>query len=381
MDKSSCLPTSETEFGIGTTLITCMADQTEFATKCSFSITVDPPQLACPGPQTNQSVDGLPLEVSWELPSLPNTPPEIISCSPASGTTFPVGQSTVTCTADWSAVPTIADQPPEDDSCEFFVTIEAPDSILSETKFLAFGDSITAGYVSDPSLSESDTLPDLATLLRSDSRQRLPNVQQAVQPHNSYPTQLLGLLRQGYPTQSIIVTNQGVPGERVAEGISRLKVALDAFEPDVLLLLEGVNDLNLGLVIQSPDDPNPLDVGTYADYLRGMVLDAESRGIEVLLATLTPVSDGRESGSPGIQAAIAALNARIRNMAPTLGNGGIVDLHAALNQVPGMIGPDGLHPTSAGYRQIAETFYSEIVSRYDITPRGTTLTSQSVRLR
>jgi len=101
----------------------------------------------------------------------------------------------------------------------------------------------------------------------------------------------------------------------------------------------------------------------------------------VLLATLTPVSDARESGSPGVQAAIAALNAEIRSMAPGLGNGGIVDLHTALDGVNGMIGADGLHPTSAGYRRMAEIFYSQIISRYDITPQGAALRRQQLRLR
>ena len=177
------------------------------------------------------------------------------------------------------------------------------------------------------------------------------------------------------------MTNQGVSGERAAEGISRIKLALDAFQPDVLLLLEGINDLNLALVLHPPDDPSPISVGTFADYLRGMVLDAESRGVEVLLATLTPVSDARENGSPGIQAAVAALNAAIRSMSPDLGNGGIVDLHAALSGVSGMIGADGLHPTTAGYRRIAEVFHAAIVSRYDITPRGVALRSQPLRFR
>ena len=381
VNKSSCAPASGTEFGIGTSQVTCVADQEELASTCSFSVSVNPPELSCPAPSPRQSLDGLPVEVSWDLPSLPNTPAEVVSCSPVSGTAFPIGQSTVTCTADWPNVPTVADEPPPADSCEFVIAIQAPDPVLGAPKFLAFGDSITAGYVGEGFLSTRGSQLDLSTLLRADSRQRLPRVGRAVQPHNSYPTQLLNLLRTGYPTQSITVSNQGLSGERAAEGISRLKPALDAFQPDVLLLLEGINDLNLALVLHPSDDPNPIDVGTFADYLRGMVLDAEARGVEVLLATLTPVSDARESVSPGVQAAIAALNAEIRSMAPSLGNGGIVDLHAALDGISGIIGADGLHPTSAGYRRMAEIFYSQIVSRYDNTPRGAALRRQQLRFR
>ena len=381
VDKSSCLPASGSEFGVGTSQVTCLADQEELASSCSFSIIVEPPALACPAPPVAQSLDGLPVEVTWDLPSLPSTPADVISCSPQSGTAFSIGQSTITCTVDWPNVPTTADEPPEAASCDFQVTINAPDPILSATRFLAFGDSITAGYVGETFVPVSDSQLELSTLLRTDSRQRLPGGTSAVQPHNSYPTQLLNLLRAGYPTQSIRVTNQGLSGERAAEGISRLKLALDAFQPDVLLLLEGINDLNLALLLRPPDDISPISVATFADYLRGMVIDAESRGVEVLLATLTPVSDARENRSPGIKAAVAALNAAIKSMSPDLGNGGIVDLHSALSGVNGMIGADGLHPTTAGYRRIAEIFHSAIASRYDITPRGAALRSQPLRLR
>ena len=36
----------------------------------------------------------------------------------------------------------------------------------------------------------------------------------------------------------------------------------------------------------------------------------------------------------------------------------------------GVIGPDGFHPTSMGYRRIGEIFFSEIVNRHDVTPRA-----------
>ena len=55
-------------------------------------------------------------------------------------------------------------------------------------------------------------------------------------------------------------------------------------------------------------------------------------------------------------------------MATSLGLGGVVDLYAALDGVPGTIRADGFHPTVTGYRRMAEVFFAEIVSRYDINP-------------
>ncbi|MEO2195358.1 MAG: hypothetical protein ABGY72_04600, partial [bacterium] len=75
---------------------------------------------------------------------------------------------------------------------------------------------------------------------------------------------------------------------------------------------------------------------------------------------------------PGTRVAVLALNAEIRLMASQLGLGGVIDLYAALDGVPGAIGADGFHPTTAGYRLMAELFFAEIVARYDITPRAPT---------
>ena len=61
---------------------------------------------------------------------------------------------------------------------------------------------------------------------------------------DSYPTKLLALLSQRYQDQTIVVKNAGQAGEKIDEGRSRLSGVLDANDPQVLLLLEGANDLN-----------------------------------------------------------------------------------------------------------------------------------------
>jgi lysophospholipase L1-like esterase len=43
--------------------------------------------------------------------------------------------------------------------------------------------------------------------------------------------------------------------------------------------------------------------------------------------------------------------------------------------VPGLIGADKLHPTVAGYRRMAELFFTEIVSRYEMTPQAPTFSA------
>lgn len=199
---------------------------------------------------------------------------------------------------------------------------------LTVTNFLAFGDSMTFG---------------------SHSRRFFFFERN----HAAYPGTLGNLLGARYPAQTVTVTNAGVAGERADEGKTRLPGELDRWQPRVLLLLEGVNDINAGRTTSQ-----------IAADLRTMVLSAQSRGVAVLLAKLTPVSSTYDP-SGVTPARINELNTRIVSLAAELGLGSPVDLFGAFASDPSLIAGDGLHPTDAGYTRIAETFYNEIVRRYE----------------
>ena len=323
--------------------------------------------LSCPPSVERQSVDALPVTISWDLPTVAGIPVDKSSCSPVSGSAFPIRTSTVICTPDQRTLAS---------SCSFLITITPPDPKLRFTRFMAFGDSITAGVVGDSFLPPGVTASEILARLRVAGGRPIPGTSNtAVQPLNAYPARLRNLLTQTYATQLITVANEGLPGERVAQGISRLTASLLAGQPEVLMLFEGFIDIDVALLLRPADDDTPISVALIAADLRSMALNAQGRGVEVLLATLTPVTDTREESRPGTRAAIVALNTEIRSMATALGLGGVVDLYAALDGVPGTIGADGFHPTVTGYRRMADIFFAEIVSRYDITPRAPSLTA------
>lgn len=313
--------------------------------------------MACPAAISRQSVDALPVAVSWDPPTVAGLPVDKGSCAPVSGTAFPIGSSSVTCTADQPSLAT---------ACSFLVTITPPDTSLRFTRFMAFGDSITEGFVSDAFPVPAGTSPvGILALLRAARGRTFPGISTAIQPLSAYPAQLLTLLAPAYATLPIGVTNAGISGERAAQGVSRIMGALQSARPEVLLLLEGINDIDLAALLdQIGPRTGVLDISPIAADLRSMVLIAQGLGVEVLLATLTPVTF-EEEASPGARAAVLNLNAEIRRMAIELGLGGAVDLHAILDGVPGIIGSDTLHPTAMGYRRMAEIFFAEIVSRYD----------------
>jgi acyl-CoA thioesterase-1 len=165
----------------------------------------------------------------------------------------------------------------------------------------------------------------------------------------SYPARLESLLVARYTAQTIVVLNEGLGGETTDGGRRRLPGVLSTDRPDVVLLMEGANDVN-----QNHD----LAVDLVARNMRTMISEAGGAGSLVYLATLPPqIPGGARAGSPG---SVPLVNARLASLAVETG-AVLVDIYAAFGDGAGLIGPDGLHPTEAGYQKIAETFYDAIV--------------------
>ena len=229
-----------------------------------------------------------------------------------------------------------------------------PASRLEAETILAFGDSLTEGYVS------------LA-----------PGILLAVQPGKSYPAQLEALLLARFPTQGVRVANRGRGGETADKGRKRFLGEFTSVQPDVVLILEGTNDLSLAF-FKAELDGTDFDTGVFgriAEDVRWMARTAQVRGAFVFVATLPPVGDVREAKNPGTRTAVRSTNGRLRTMAGGIG-AGVVDVHAALSGGTGLIGGDGLHPTVAGYERIARAFFDEITRRFETTVGTSTLTGR-----
>ncbi|WP_056684496.1 HYR domain-containing protein [Cytobacillus solani] len=100
-----CTPASGSLFPIGTTLVTCLATDTSGNTaECSFTVTVNDvevPVIDCPeditlfnDPGTNGAIVNFPDPIVSD-----NCPNVTALCTPASGSFFPPGNTTVTCIA------------------------------------------------------------------------------------------------------------------------------------------------------------------------------------------------------------------------------------------------------------------------------------------
>jgi lysophospholipase L1-like esterase len=286
------------------------------------------PSISCPPPVRIESLDGRPVTATYTTPQATGgQQPVTVTCAPASGTAFPVGSTTVTCEA--------VDRANRQTSCSFFVSVTRPR--LVATRFLAFGDSLTLGVIRDT-----------PTLLLADRP-------------DSYPFELQRLLTARYQTQTPEVLNDGVGGETAArtpasQSVGRLRLpgSLDANRPDVLLLMEGTNDLLSG----ESGATNALVA------LEEMVIIGRARGARVLLATIPPQRAGGIRQRDRVAAMIPGFNDSIRQIAARQGVP-LVDVYRALENRLDLIGVDDLHPTPQGYDLIAATSFDVIRARLE----------------
>jgi uncharacterized repeat protein (TIGR01451 family) len=100
----SCNPPSGTAFPLGTTTVNCTATDTSGNTDSdSFQITVndtEPPSITAPANITAPNDPGFATAVvNYTATATDNAGPVTPNCSPQSGTAFPIGTTTVTCTA------------------------------------------------------------------------------------------------------------------------------------------------------------------------------------------------------------------------------------------------------------------------------------------
>jgi hypothetical protein len=100
----TCTPASGTIFPLGTTSVTCKAtDSGNLTSQCQFQVTViegTPPVVSCPGPIEVECQGGGGMNVNFTATATDDTDPSpVILCNPPSGSFFPVGVTTVTCTA------------------------------------------------------------------------------------------------------------------------------------------------------------------------------------------------------------------------------------------------------------------------------------------
>lgn len=276
----------------------------------------------CPATVTVESLTGEPIRVNYPSPVWGDgTLPGSVRCLPPSGSLFSLGTTTVACllrTADG-----------ETSGCIFEVRVVKPH--LKVTRFLAFGDSLTEGVVADPLLGPHRVVNHAA----------------------AYPTRLLRRLQDRYRGQSFEMINAGRGGEQAVDGAVRLRGVLATTRPQVLLLMEGTNDLFF----------YRRDAAVRAiPALDEMIQHARAVGVDVLLATIPPQRPGGLRDE--VARIIPSFNEQVRALARRR-QVPLVDVFEELQKDLSLIGDDDLHPTERGYDVMAGVFFDVIKTVYE----------------
>lgn len=210
-----------------------------------------------------------------------------------------------------------------------------PPPVLAITRILAFGDSMTEGVDSPPLQGAWSFALDAG---RS----------------QSYPFKLQALTTALYTAQTVEVFNAGLAGRQARDDRGRFGRALGDANPELVLLMEGANDLNGPL---APGEGINARVQSIVDALEDMVRDASLRGIPVMIATLPPQRPPKGGGAEYLP----RFNDALRSMAGKKG-AQVVEI---ANLPASLIGLDGLHPSEPGYQRIAELWFDAIRGRFE----------------
>jgi lysophospholipase L1-like esterase len=278
---------------------------------------------------TITGITGASQPVTFDPPTVTGgAVPVDVTCTPASGSTFSLGTTPVTCSARDAQVRQAA--------CSFSVSLKG--LTLGVKRFGAYGDSLTEGQNGIP--------PFLAF----------------VDTPNAYPTKLQARFDETFPGQGIVVINRGQGGQTVERARDTLPGFLAADRPDAVLLLTGYNNLTEPCAAGSANSAAcEAAIETVAFGVRDCIREVKESpaGVRfVFVSTLTPPGP---SGRLRIDsAAIVEVNGRIRQMIAQE-RVTLADTYVAfLGHEAEYTSPDALHLLPAGYQAIADTFFSAI---------------------
>jgi lysophospholipase L1-like esterase len=307
------------------------------------------PTITCPANMTTRGVSGSGQPVTYPPATVTGgASPVTTTCTPASGTSFNLGTTAVSCTA--------VDAASRQAQCSFTVTLTP--TIVSVTKYVAFGDSVTEG--------ENGRRPTLGFGF--------------IDPAATYPFKLQSALNTEYPGQSITVPNYGRSGERIEDAVGRLPGVLAIEHPGALLLLDGYNNLlgtcAFGVSITAACSQAITDVGFgIRDLIR--IGKRPEYGVRyIFVSTMTP--PGPYSGIPPDRRigtdAIVATNTRIANMVRSEGVTLVDTYPTFIGHEAQYVDQDGLHLRPEGYQALADSFFAVIKTTVTTTPgfRGST---------
>jgi lysophospholipase L1-like esterase len=291
--------------------------------------TTTAPQIVCPADVTVRGITGSAQAATYPAATVSGgASPVTVTCNPASGSSFPLGKTSVSCTA--------SDAQARQSTCAFNVTLTA--ATLSVTKFDALGDSLTEGENGRLAFLDSP---------------------------NAYPTKLQTLFDTTYPGQGITVINRGISGWPIERTVEELPGDLAVDRPEGALFLSGYNNLYNAC---GNGPTNTTACRAAMDTVQFGIRDCIRRSREfsvayIFVSTLTPpgpVLPGAAHDRRISNDAIVQANARIRQVVAGEGVVLVDSYPVFLGHEAEYVDTDGLHLRPAGYQALADTFFAAI---------------------
>jgi lysophospholipase L1-like esterase len=294
------------------------------------------PQIAC-GASISTTITGPSAPVSFALPTTTGgTQPVSVSCTPASGSAFPLGTTAVLCTA--------TDASSRQAVCGFDVVAKGIQ--FGAKKFSAVGDSLTEG-------ENGNGVPGICAMSFST---------QCLDAGNSYPTKLQALFDGSFPGQGIVVVNHGQGGKTSAQTLDALTGFLNSDHPEAVLVLSGYNDLTTPCAAAGYSDSVCDDaINSMQDGIRGIIRTAKGySGVRyVFVSTLTPGRPG-DRQIDGLR--ISDANTHIKNVVAAEGAVLVDSYPLFVLHESTYVSIDGLHLQPPGYQAIAQAFFDKILA-------------------
>ena len=226
----TCTPPSGTVFPLGTTTVTCVArDATGNTASVSFSVRVietTPPRIVAPADITVTAGDGTGAAVSFGPTVTDNFPdPPTVVCEPPSGTVFPVGVTTVKCTA--------TDLSGNSAWATFRVTVNAPATRITTV-------APTAVPIGSAALriTVSGTGFGAGSVVRWNTQPLVTRVVSATVLEADVPAALMAVPA---AVRLIVATAAGTASNAIPFAVAELVPSISSVSPTTLTLLQGVN--------------------------------------------------------------------------------------------------------------------------------------------
>ena len=178
----------------------------------------------------------------------------------------------------------------------------------------------------------------------------------SITTHGHFIKEVFEYLAKNHKEDRVKLFNCGVPGDAAVRTVNRLYEDCLIFNPQKVVLMLGVNDIEPELYLPESDDEDEKKsaIDLYKIKIREIVEKCEQFGAEVILCTPTPVQEERATYK-GCNEALGICIEFLKELAEEK-DLLFVDYNTTLSQMfdREIMGADGIHPVEYGHHIMAQ---------------------------